>query len=283
MRHPSAQLIRTFLLSLLALGAVLPVQAGASGTRPGHLHGARVGVHVGAVRYGGSYRHHPYYAGHRRSYYRYYGYPYSPGYPWGWGGFWLGPPPRKAYVFSRSIPGIVETDVRPKKAEVKLDGVVVGQSRDYNGKWDRLALPAGRHTIEFAAPGYMTLEMQIDLEAGGYARFDQKLQKGEGRDPRSTELSPESAEDPPPSTAESFPVLPSGFLRIRATPADAVIYLDGEFLARADELSRLHGALPVAPGRHLLELVRPGYGSRRVEVDIESDRRSTVDVELESE
>jgi len=50
-------------------------------------------------------------------------------------------------------------------------------------------------------------------------------------------------------------------IRIRVTPEDASVYLDGEFLGMGSELARLHGAIPVATGEHKLEIVRPGYAS----------------------
>ena len=290
MKQATAQLNRALPIAVLvALLPVLPAEAGASSTRLGRAHASGGGVHVGArtgVRHHGYHgqRHHGHHFNHHYGYHaRPYSYGYYPWYGLGWGGFWLGPAPRRVYLLTQPAAGIIETDVRPKKAVVKLDGAVVGQSRDYNGRWDRLGLPPGRHTIEFSAPGHMTLEVQLDVESGSYHHFDEELNPGEGRDPRSIRLPPEQEREAPAPTVEDHAELPTGFLRVRVQPTDAVIYLDGEFLARADELARLHGALPVAPGRHVLEVVRPGHAGQRVEVAVESDRSATVEVELQRE
>ena len=50
-----------------------------------------------------------------------------------------------------------------------------------------------------------------------------------------------------------------------------MVYLDGEFLASASELARLHGALPVARGRHVVEVLRPGFLTETREVEVTGD------------
>jgi hypothetical protein len=54
-------------------------------------------------------------------------------------------------------------------------------------------------------------------------------------------------------------------------------------LGTAQELARLHGALPVALGRHVVEIVRPGFGSRRLEVDVTEAGTARVELRLEPE
>jgi hypothetical protein len=243
-------------------------------TRAARTHS--VGIHVGArpsARHVG-YSRRPYHSSgfypYRHHAHLYQLHRHYPWYGWGWGGFWLGPAPARVYFVTEPAPGVVETDDKPKKSEVRLDGATIGQSRDYNGTWDRLGLRPGRHLIEFSAPGYMTLEIEIDVAPGGFQRFDQKLQKGVGRDPRSSPLPPIAPDSP-------------GFLRIQVSPVDAVIYLDGEFLARADELASLHGPLPVAPGRHVLEAVRAGMASRRLDVEVEPNGTARIEFDLQPE
>jgi hypothetical protein len=60
-------------------------------------------------------------------------------------------------------------------------------------------------------------------------------------------------------------------------PDDASIYIDDEFRGTARELQRVR----VTPGRHRLEVVRPGFrvAERRIEVG-EGDR-VTLQIELE--
>jgi len=176
--------------------------------------------------------------------------------------------------------------VLPKKAEIYVDGGFVGQPRDYNGRWELLWLQPGEHVIEFRKDGYRTLRRQVDLAPGVRVLIEAEMQEGQGLDPRSTERPPapvarSAAEPPPPPEVRGS--LRRGLLRLGVEPSDAAVYLDGEFLAHGEELSRLHGALPVAQGPHTIEVVRPGFESRSVEIDVAGERPVDVEVRLERE
>jgi|SRR5215831_4598507 len=49
----------------------------------------------------------------------------------------------------------------------------------------------------------------------------------------------------------------ASFLIVDATPAEAQVFLDGRFLGTAADL--LARALPLAPGRHIAQVVAPGF------------------------
>lgn len=227
------------------------------------------------------YRWYPAYAG---LYYWHWGWPYLYGNWCGYPGACF--PYRPMYVMTTrgDDPGAVETDVKPRKSTVLVDGVEIGQARDFNGNWDILFLEPGDRALEFRYPGYMTLRVVLEIESGGYYRIRKRLTKGEGEDPRSMELPPpEEKPETKRAAPVERPVLEQGMLRIEATPRDAAVYLDGEFLAGAGELARLHGALPVAVGRHVVEVVRPGYiaESRTVVVEEEGATKLVIDLVAE--
>lgn len=241
----------------------------------------------GKATYGyyGTVYGYPYYPS---SYWWYWGWPYSYAYwgYWGWP-YYYGYYPASARPRLQTDPAVVETDVRPKKADVVLDGAPVGQARDYNGSWDVLVVKPGLHALEFRHPGYMTLRVYLDAAAGGHYRIADRLERGEGLDPRSMERPPDRAEEPagrrirgtvPEESGRE--ALAQGLLRISASPPDAAVYLDGEFLARADELARMHGALPVAVGRHVIEVVRPGFEGRSVDVQVDANEPAKVSIDL---
>jgi hypothetical protein len=192
---------------------------------------------------------------------------------------------------------VVETAVKPKKASVSVDGQPWGAAKDFNGSWDRLYLAPGNHELEFNQAGYQTLRLHLKIEPGGFYRIDQRLQEGDGLDARSTEAPPEPVRTahsaapvlpdtaPPrgtvePQTRPRQTSIPSGLLHISAWPVDAAVYLDGEFLAQAQELNRLHGALPVAVGAHRIEIVRPGYSSEQIVVDVGQDEPERIELRL---
>jgi hypothetical protein len=253
--------------------AARPPRGSVTGTASGDaLYGRGLGAYYGWWGWYGD----PYWHGH--SYYGLWGYypfvyPYYPPIAYvGW------PDDDAASV------AVVETDVSPRRAEVWVDGIYRGQARDYSGTWDRLFLAPGTHVVEIRRDGYQTLRRHLRLPPSGYHRIEARLQKGEGIDPRSTEVAPEpSSDEARAEPLEPARVEPSitAFLRFEVTPADAVVYVDGEFLARADELARLHGAIPVAAGEHVIEVVRPGYRSERRVVDAVAGEPHGVRVDLE--
>jgi len=264
----------------------------------GHTPRTRVS---GRASYG--YQRYPY--GHYRPYYYdpyvyfhhgypsyYYGFLGWPYLAWGWY-----PGVHTYYEVAAADardPAMIETDVRPKKAELYVDGEFAGEARDFNGTWDALFVKPGVHTLEFRCEGYRTLSIGLRVRAGRHYRISERLQKGEGPDPRSVEappLAPEAAATAPPrdsfrGSVEREPEprsetgLRQGLLHIRAAPDDASIYLDGEFLANAQELTRLHGAVPVAVGEHTVEVVRPGYESQTQVVRVEEDDPKWLVIEL---
>ena len=70
---------------------------------------------------------------------------------------------------------------------------------------------------------------------------------------------------------------PAGELRLTVRPSDASVYVDGEFRGTAARLETLW--LP--PGRHRLEVVRPGFRTYDRSVDISREAPTSVDVQLE--
>jgi hypothetical protein len=74
--------------------------------------------------------------------------------------------------------------------------------------------------------------------------------------------------DEPPDGAE---------LRLVVLPADASVWIDGEFRGAAREVGRL--ALPV--GRHQVEVVRPGFRTVTQEVEVRPDATSSLRIELQ--
>ncbi len=204
----------------------------------------------------------------------YYGYGY--GAYWPYYGYW---PYSDSYVVAiesppPSGPAIVETGVTPSKAEVVLDGDTVGFASDYNGRWDKLSVAPGQHTIAFRQQGYRTLVITFEARPGATYAFNDELVPGDGEDRRELPQAPAAVADATPPQTPSPYVSPGassvalGRLRVHAEPPDAAVYLDGEYLGLGAELGRIHGALAVATGGHRLEAVRPGYVSVSVAIEV---------------
>ncbi len=186
--------------------------------------------------------------------------------------------------------GSIEFRIVPANARVSLDGVNVGQARAFDSADEALLVTPRPHQIELTRRGYMKLRLVIPVKAGEHHVVEQWLREGDGLDPRSTTIgapprmaspattdSPAAAESPPSVITDG-----RGLVRIEVLPADATVQIDGKFVARADELARLHGALPLALGRHLVEVLRPGYRSERVEISVQRGAVLELKFDLES-
>jgi hypothetical protein len=173
----------------------------------------------------------------------------------------------------------VETGVSPSKAVVVLDGENVGFASDYNGRWDKLTVAPGQHAIAFQQKGYRTLVIAFEARPGATYVFNDALVPGEGEDHRTL---PADVVAAPPQPREPSPApTATGRLRVHAEPADAAVYLDGEYLALGVELDRIHGALAVTTGTHRLEAVRPGFVSAVRTVEVGGADLATVELTLE--
>ena len=261
------------------------------GTAHGNAHyGYGYGGNTGGYWGGGYY---PYWGGYWGSPYWGIGWSVS----WGWpyygpyyGGYY-GPYYGANYVyggehFGPSGPAVIETGITPKKSEVLLDGKAIGNAKDFNGRWDDLRIEPGRHTVTFRYPGYRSLTFEIDAQPGAHYVLHDTLAEGAGED-RRVIAAPESRAGEPAARPEQVTPpahgtagLAKGLLRVRVTPEDAGVYLDGEFLGMGTELARLHGAIPVATGGHKLEIVRPGYTSDVRTVEVDGDATAEVEVIL---
>ena len=194
--------------------------------------------------------------------------------------------------------------VEPVKARVYVDGYYAGIVDDFDGLTQRLNVSPGRHDITFKLEGYtshtfstsaspdQTLKLRFDMvKGGGETRdsigeaYDRRPEPDQDRDSDTARYSSPSAPDRTlevdSARAERPYVPPSreierGELLLEIEPADASVYVDGEFFGKASQVTRLE----LAGGRHRIEVVRPGYRTRETEVDIDREaKRVTVKLE----
>ena len=77
-----------------------------------------------------------------------------------------------------------------------------------------------------------------------------------------------SGPEPPPADAAE--------VRLHVSPEDAAVYVDGEFRGTARQLR----ILQLEPGRHTLEVTRPGFRVETREVDVAPGTLTSVRIEL---
>jgi hypothetical protein len=206
--------------------------------------------------------------------------------------------------------GALDLEVRPRSAEVWVDGFYVGTANQYDGYPRYLWLDAGEHRLVFYKPGYRTAAREFTVHSDAIVRVRTRLDEGESRPPEelfekptdraearieadrerraraeaATAAAPvwtarwrEQSSEPAVETSEP------GRLRVSVEPADAAVYLDGRFVGTGSELAALHAGLLVAAGSHRLEVARPGYRSRSEEFELAADEERLVEIALEAQ
>ena len=172
--------------------------------------------------------------------------------------------------------GALDLDLEPQDAEVFVDGYLVGNADQFDGYPDYLWLEEGTYEVAFFRHGYQTLFRQYTIYPGVIVEVDDRMRKGEAVRPEPSGGGyPPETEPVGPASGEAF-----GRIALSGSPSDAAVYLDGHFVGTAGEISRLSEGLLVEPGDHVVELVRPGYGSERRPVSVAAGERIDFDLGL---
>ncbi len=296
----------------------VPRSGGSSASRAPHTRGytSHDGSHGHYYGRGGSYV----------PYFPYgYGYPWLWGGGWGWGWGWYGSYPWYpwgvgAYYYPERVRpdlGALDLDVRPEKAQVFLNGHLIGVADDFDG-WPRyLWLEKGTYDLVFYHDGFKTIARQYtiypgviidvedsmvpgeatrpeDLAATSTEHRDERLERREERGEGTPSGEPEWRERVERERAEmgkggEAPQAEQPYdarrepahLSLGVVPTDSAIYLDGRFLGTGDDILRAHGTITVDPGDHELEVVRPGYESKTTSFSAEPGEEVDLKVELE--
>jgi hypothetical protein len=270
-----------------------------TGTGRGGYHG-RGGYYRGY--YGGYYGYYP-------GYYGYYDWWYGPGW---YSGYYPGYAYRYRY-YDYDDNGALRLQIKPNAARVYVDGYYTGVVDDFDGLFQRLNLPPGRHELSFKLEGYKTHRVRLYVPPDQTLKLRYDLVPGEGEDTvddsldkpglewaererqrsrdrrdrygyreRDRDAARESPRESPREgdAAESEPGdAPAGsaVLSLEVQPEQAAVYVDGAFRGTGRDIAELN--LP--PGRHRVEVVAPGFKTFDREVEVKPGDTQTVTIELE--
>jgi PEGA domain-containing protein len=271
--------------------------------------GVGVGVHTHAgphVVVGGGF-YYPY-----GFYDPWYGPWYRPWYsPWyGYYGPWGYPP--YPYPYYHYDPGAsLRLEVKPREAEVYVDGYFAGVVDDFDGVFQRLPVTPGEHDIELYLDGYRSVHQKVTASRRNTLKLKYSMEKlgpGEQQEARpnppqqevqayTAQPGPQSPESPPPPPARmparplppppaAAPSRPSnassyGTVAIRVQPADADVLIDGEKWHGPEAQDRL--IVEVAEGRHTIEIQKPGYRTYVAEVQVRRGETTTLNVSMRTQ
>jgi hypothetical protein len=215
---------------------------------------------------------------------------YSPFYA-GWYGGWYGPgwygrngwypygfydqyyPPYGYGYYDPS--GSARIEIKPREAEVYVDGYLVGTVDDFDGWMQRLHVPYGEHEIQVYLQGYRTIREKVLFRPGATLKLSsvmEPLGAGEAQEPRPTPAEGAAARQPgaqrrypsgqmPPEPSsrrrERAPAADFGSVAIRVQPADAEVLIDGERWDAPQGGDRL--TVQLGEGEHRIEIRKEGY------------------------
>jgi hypothetical protein len=206
------------------------------------------------------------------------------GYPWGWGGGG-----GTVYHYVEREGGSDRVLVDPSEARVYVDGYYAGTVDDFDGLFQRLHVSPGRHEIALKLEGYKTHRVKVYVAPDSTVKVQYDMQKGQGetsedlsKDVRESEVRREREEEErwaerEERAAKDELAAVGGRLELKVRPEDASVYVDGAFRGSAREAS----SLKLAPGRHRIEIVRPGFRTADREVDIVPGETTELTIELD--
>jgi len=172
--------VRPYKRFIMFAAAVALVLAGTAATSEAQIRG-RVGARI--VIGGGYYS--PYY--------------YDPFYD-PWYGYQYPYPPRPyGYYRAYQPEASVRLEVKPKEAEVFVDGYYAGIVDDFDGTFQRLRVPPGDHEIELWLDGYRTVRQKVYLTQDNTFRIKyqmERLASGQASEPKPQPLEPPDGNQP---------------------------------------------------------------------------------------
>jgi hypothetical protein len=222
----------------------------------------------------------------------YFGYGYGFGYGyyspfwWGYGGFypygWYAPYYRPTN-YELGL-GSARLQMKPRDAEVYVDGYIAGLVDDFDGIFQRLDVPAGQHDVTVYREGYKTFTEKVLFRPGATVNIKSDLQPlapGESSGPRPKV--PETPQRPAqragePAGAERREPTEFGSLAVRIQPADAMLLVDGE------EWTASPGTAPIVlelrEGSHVIEIRKEGFATFRRTVRVRAGETLPLNVSL---
>lgn len=178
--------------------------------------------------------------------------------------------------------------VKPRTAEVYVDGYLAGTVDDFDGAFQRLNLPAGEHTLTLYLEGYQTMTQQVLFRPRATLNLKHDLAQlaaGESSGPR-----PAPADDEPsaaqvrpsPSEPRDAPRRAArargngyGTLSVRVQPGDALVFVDGQEWDADGPLT-----IELPEGQHDVEVRQDGYETFQRSVRVRAGDVTSLNVSL---
>jgi hypothetical protein len=223
----------------------------------------------------------------------------SPYYPYGFYGQHYPP-----YRYRYDNAGSARIEVKPREAEVYVDGYLVGTVDDFDGWLQRLHVAPGEHVVEIYLPGHRTIREQVLFRPGATVKISgalEPLPQGSTDEPRPVPPpdsgartrgggyppDPRRGYPPEPGTPREGPPSPRrdqqpgdafGSVAIRVQPGDAEVTIDGDRWETPPAGEPL--VVELAEGEHRVEIRRSGFRSYSSTIRVRRGETTPLNVSL---
>ncbi len=161
------------------------------------------------------------------------------------------------WILFALIYGAIDCDVSPERAEIYIDGKYVGIADSFDG-WPRyLYIEKGLYEIVFKLEGYEDLVKVVEVIPNKIVRINENMVR-----------IPPSQYEEKKEEKEGERKRKFGKISLKVEPEEASCYLDGNFWISGKELTRLHYPLQILEGKHIINVVYPGYEEYKKEIEI---------------
>ena len=229
-----------------------------------------------------------------------FGYPWYPGFYYGgYPGYYGYAAPYYGYPYYYDLGGSLRLQVKPREAEVFVNGYYAGKVDDFDGTFQRLNIQPGEHEVELYLPGHKSVQQKVYLQPGKTSNIKLEMAPLGPNDPQPTR----PVAPPPPQRRDSSQAVPRrpspatpprdanppadtvrnanpeyGSLALRVQPGDARIKIDGEMWEHAADDDRL--TVELSTGRHVIEIEKDGYRRYITEVTVRGGETASLNVAL---
>ena len=133
-----------------------------------------------------------------------------------------------------------DVNIKPKDADIYLDGVYVGKADDFDGSPKFLVVKPGTHTITAKKPGYKTYTVRVSINPGEQINLNKHLEPAPVLSDKGnkghSEIKGEGKRDYKYQTV---------FVKFKVKDKNARVYLDNTFVGTIREIENLHKPLMI--------------------------------------
>lgn len=162
--------------AILGMGLATSAKADERGEHADHDRGFIGGSFAYQPYYGFGLGFGPYWGGYWGPYWSSYWGPWGSPY-WGPSPYYPQPGPSLGYAMINGY-GAIDMHVKPKQAEVWVDGKFVAEARNLDGSPTYLWLKSGDHEIQVYEGGYVTVQRKVDVRPGTRTDLNVNMEKG---------------------------------------------------------------------------------------------------------